>query len=455
MNTIACLAALLFVQDERSLQEQYLAECQKGQWSEAESTATRLIDGYSNLHHYYFRAWARHRLALGSSQYREWYLEHAEKDLDTAINLGGPGRDDYTAFRSVVRFERKDWSGSRSDADSVSSSGLKDHAYANVLYEGGAAAFMMNDFSDAEGRFARALEADGNHAPSYEGRGKARYRLGKYRSAASDLGEAIDRNQNRADCLYHRALCFVMLEDGTRCAEDAAASEREGYSRFHARYLIAEAKRQLRRYGDAMEACEEALAGASDAAQRSDAHALRARIRLERGDSPDEARADVNKALEASETSFARDMSAECFIRSGEIEESIPQLERARELAPEDFRVGLRLAWACQIAGESDRQIEILEGLYRRHSENAQVLTALAGAYSWKKARLSDALAQVDEALRLDPRNAEALYLRGLIRSSLGAKAQAVEDFRAALTVAADDWCNRLVVTRLIERLER
>lgn len=49
--------------------------------------------------------------------------------------------------------------------------------------------------------------------------------------------------------------------------------------------------------------------------------------------------------------------------------------------------------------------------------------------------RLEEAVADFSEVLRIDPRNASALYSRGSARDNLGRFSEALSDYTAALTL--------------------
>jgi cellulose synthase operon protein C len=106
----------------------------------------------------------------------------------------------------------------------------------------------------------------------------------------------------------------------------------------------------------------------------------------------------------------------------------LARLERA-----DDVR-GLAAAYA--LAGDPGRGVKILESM----PSSADVESDRAALLSADPARIADALAAVDRALRLDARHAPALWNRAILLDSIGLPLAAARGFRAVEALKEEGW---------------
>ena len=72
-----------------------------------------------------------------------------------------------------------------------------------------------------------------------------------------------------------------------------------------------------------------------------------------------------------------------------------------------------------------------------------------------KQARTGEALADLERAVILDPKQIEILVLRGNLREATGAREQAIADYRAALKIDPADDDDRAALKDALDRLTR
>ncbi|MDQ6619152.1 MAG: type IV pilus biogenesis/stability protein PilW [Pseudomonadota bacterium] len=70
--------------------------------------------------------------------------------------------------------------------------------------------------------------------------------------------------------------------------------------------------------------------------------------------------------------------------------------------------------------------------------QRSQLRTELAAGY-YERGQMAIAIEELDEAVRLDPRNGRAYNIYGLVYATLGENAKAEESFQKALALAPDD----------------
>lgn len=102
----------------------------------------------------------------------------------------------------------------------------------------------------------------------------------------------------------------------------------------------------------------------------------------------------------------------------------------------EEMRIVADLGYALAEQGRNDEAITIFEGLAALAPATVYFQSAL-GALRLRRGEVEQALAHLDAVIAADPRNIAALTNRGEARLRLGQHGGALEDLRAALSVAA------------------
>ena len=90
------------------------------------------------------------------------------------------------------------------------------------------------------------------------------------------------------------------------------------------------------------------------------------------------------------------------LVRKGAGPESLAELERATDLAPDSARYVFVFAIALNSAGATDRSLSVLERAHRRHPGDAQILGALA-TISRDAGRIDEARIHARKLVELDP----------------------------------------------------
>lgn len=128
----------------------------------------------------------------------------------------------------------------------------------------------------------------------------------------------------------------------------------------------------------------------------------------------------------------AHHLLASEFLRLGNVDEAIPELQRAIELSPRQARVHLDLGQACQLEGDSGRAINH----YARAVELEPGLDAAARALCELLAseqRNHEAETQLRRLLTRLPNDAELHHALGSVLAARGKTSEAAERFRYAL----------------------
>jgi tetratricopeptide (TPR) repeat protein len=99
-------------------------------------------------------------------------------------------------------------------------------------------------------------------------------------------------------------------------------------------------------------------------------------------------------------------------------------------------------------AREYAEAIRIYQQLVREEPDDAGLRASLAGALG-AAGRPDEALAQLEQAIALEPANPEAWHNRGVIREARGEREAAIQDYETALRFAPDYVASRKALARL------
>lgn len=227
-----------------------------------------------------------------------------------------------------------------------------------------------------------------------------------------------------------RALALIAFTSLAACApSDPAAFAEQQWTICQGGFAYEEQR---------LQACSEVIASpAADASRRAEALVLRGSLRA---DSAQDARAaaDFGRALRIDPT------MVRAYIERGQMhfsrdafESAIRDYDRALEIHP-GWEEALSLRDAAMRASAEGRMSQ-LEILTRALAERPQD-DALWNNRCWLRAvsgeELEFALADCNEAIRLNPRSSEAYDSRGLVNLKRGDNAAALSDYEAALRLA-------------------
>lgn len=175
----------------------------------------------------------------------------------------------------------------------------------------------------------------------------------------------------------------------------------------------------------------------------------RAALYLELGEA-DKARMDYSLVLDLQpDNTEALRMRAYIYTELQDYKSARADYEHLLKLQPIDFNGRLGLAMLCQKEGKLPEALAILDGMVEEKSEGTSLQTAPAHAVIYvaragvqqEAGRLSMALMDLEEAIRLDDSRPEAYLMRGQIHLSRGEKKEARADFEKAVErgIPADD----------------
>lgn len=144
------------------------------------------------------------------------------------------------------------------------------------------------------------------------------------------------------------------------------------------------------------------------------------------------------------------------LLHAGKIEDALPHLKQAHDLAPDHPNAALNLAGAYILAGRFRLAVPILEDLTEQTPDNPAVWINLGAAYLGNPILATDeqqreAIDAFRRALELDSQSPSVHYNIGLIHRDRGEHEEAIAMFRLALEINPDDRDAR----NLIEKLRR
>ena len=132
----------------------------------------------------------------------------------------------------------------------------------------------------------------------------------------------------------------------------------------------------------------------------------------------------------------ARVKLADAYVTAGSGANAVEQYLRASDLLPEDSSVQVKTAGLLLLAGRFDDAKLWAEKVLAREPRNLQAQIILANALAGLK-DLDSAIAQINEAIQLDPSRSETYSNLGALEFGRGQKQAAEQAFRKA--VAIDD----------------
>jgi len=259
----------------------------------------------------------------------------------------------------------------------------------NVLLGLGAIREAMKDFD-------RALLLAPGYAAAYSNRAGASMKLGQIDRAIADYTKAIELTPNSAAALSGRGRAHLAAHRPLGAIRDFTRAVGLD-ARFSAAYRSrAEAKMAIERYEEAIEDFSRAIAFEP---RNVEIYALRGAAYME-ADNAASAIKDLAKAIELA-PNVAAFYAARglAYAKAEAYEEALNDLGRAIELEPRSPRAYAYRAWT----------------------------------YRQQQAEL--AVKDVERALKLDDKSAEAYWARGEINEELGRAELAVADLRKALTL--------------------
>jgi serine/threonine-protein kinase len=331
--------------------------------------------------------------------------------------------DQLLAMRLVTRGQEKARQGDLQGAIADYTLAIQlDPQNGRAYSQRGSARYKSGDWAGAVEDFTQAIQLTGD-ARAYVNRGIARYRLGDYEGAVADYTHALHLNPSWAVAYYNRGNAYRQLEQNQKAIEDYSRALELNPEEVRAYFNRGVVRGHL---GDA----QGAVADFSEVIQRDpqDVEAY-----FNRG----VARAqllDFQGAIEDYTQALHRDPAhSKAYYHRGLARQALGDPQGAIE----DFSQAI----ALQPAGASEAGVAAQAELYLQR----------AIAYLGNNA-LEAALADCEQALRLNPELAPAYFYRGLARQELRDPAGALADFNRALEL--DPQLTKVYLNRGIAHLD-
>lgn len=142
------------------------------------------------------------------------------------------------------------------------------------------------------------------------------------------------------------------------------------------------------------------------------------------------------------------------LLHQGRAKESVPYLERAYALQPDDSDAGVNLSGAYILTKKFSKAVAILELLSRQEPDHAKIWINLGAAYLGNPVLAGDsdqekAIFAFERALAIDPAAPSVAYNIGLIYRDRGENDKAIYWFKQALKNNPSDKDARSLLRRL------
>lgn len=352
---------------------------------------------------------------------------------------------------------------------------------ANARYQVGRVSEKLNNPREAVGQYQAAVDADPKHMPARAALSRL-FLLGGLPDKAMELVEpGLTQEPGNAQLLTVRGAAKAQLGDVPGAFEDAEAAIKLAPDDEYAIALLASLYRQNARSDKAIEVVR---AGLEKLPQSADLHVVLADLELAQ-DHPREAEAELQKVIELQPDELShRYRLARFYLMTKDVDAAERTLRETIDAAPQNAEAKVALAnllashrsvdkaeaqlkefaakeedgAAMQLAlarfHEVHRKVDQAEGVYRKVIETAGTkpdgLTArnrLAALLVQKK-DIDAATKLIDAVLKENPRDNDALILRGNLALAKGDAAGAIADLRAVLR----DQPNAVPVMRALAR---
>jgi tetratricopeptide (TPR) repeat protein len=134
-------------------------------------------------------------------------------------------------------------------------------------------------------------------------------------------------------------------------------------------------------------------------------------------------------------TPYAYFFMAKAKNRQGKTDEAEKFLAQAVRMAPDYFEAWRLLVVLSMNVPETDADMKALDLMISRNPKNPEVLNSACWIRASDGLQLDAAMADCNEAIRLDPKNAEALDSRGFVNFRMANYPAAIADYTAALAI--------------------
>jgi tetratricopeptide (TPR) repeat protein len=318
----------------------------------------------------------------------------------TALLEGSPALPSDARFDALVNRAIGHYAAARykeSIADNTAALALRSHsaiAYANRA-DGH---YSLGDYSAAALDYTSAIEIDPNLTSARQWRGNSYFAMQRYPDAIRDFDVALAKNPGEPFMLYDRGRSKALLGNYADALVDYDASAAKDATRPFLHYDRGVSLHNLRRYEEADKAYQTALKLDGTIV---DAMSGRAGVRLDQGDNAGAEELYRQAVAIDGKSAFAMTGLGNALLRQDKTGEAIEWYSKVIDL-------GNPSGWAF-----ADRS-------------RAYLIDA----------RIDQAMADAEAALKIDSSVADAYYLRGLGNRLLGANAASTADLDTAIQMA-------------------
>ncbi len=288
----------------------------------------------------------------------------------------------------------------------------------------------LEELTQAESQGLRKAELYYLRALALEERGEAE-------AALADYTEALKRDPTHVQAGLNQVRLLLSLDRAAEAVKRCRQLLQQGAQPTQVRLWLAEALLETDQTQEAIEHLQQALDQAPKKKQRAKAHRLLAVAYARSGQ--------VEKSQKAFRKALALEPdSAEIYLHRGllaleqdKLEQALDDLQTACRLAPEDPRCRLARAMALERKGLYSQALADLNWLLR-HRRSLKAHLVRARIYVAQNAHQL-ALEDLNRAVELNPRYAEAYRLRAALHLKLNRNAEALKDVKQALQYEPED----------------
>ncbi len=250
----------------------------------------------------------------------------------------------------------------------------------------------------------------------------------------ADLDQAIETNPDNLEAWQARALSLMQSgkpEDAISDLKKLIERQPENLNWVRA---AAEALRELKRYDE----CITLLSEAIERSPQATLYSARARVYGET-DKLEQALADVDQALKLNSKDVeSRMMRAQILLQKGDVADAKKDIDRLMSEEPSSVQGVLMRGIIAAQEGRYQDAINDMKLLVRAFPDNARFAMQLAGYYQMDN-RPRQAIDAITPIINSDPKNWQALRLRGDAKLSIGEHISAIEDYEKAADVIDED----------------
>jgi protein O-GlcNAc transferase len=303
-------------------------------------------------------------------------------------------------------------------------------------YREGVAAFSRNDLQTALKDFQQVVRATPDAEPGHLMLGFVLARLGRVNEAIPELEKALALNPNDTDARTNLALAYEQIHAPGKAIPHFASLEATARAQGHGlpSPILAAYVRSLAATGQWSEANAKMSAAIAENPQNAELHDEFGRVYEQQHDLP-KAEEQFAEAIRLKVNFAAAHLHLGLAMRAAGDANALSELEKARELAPQNEQITLELAKSLTLAGKDGQAIPLLQHSLELAPKSNALAYQLGIAYQ-NTGRAKDALSLLRRAAAAEPRNSEVLTNLGLALCQAQQAKDAVPVLQKAIALA-------------------